>query len=87
MIPLRGASAPHTSRRVAGSLADTRQKRTSTPTELTYHEAVEEALAHGWIDGLARRCDEMTFSLRFTPRRKRSPWSRRNVAIATRGSG
>ncbi len=60
------------------------KKGTSTPTELTYDQAVEEALAHGWIDGLARRRDEATFRLRFTPRRRRSPWSRRNVAIAER---
>jgi uncharacterized protein YdeI (YjbR/CyaY-like superfamily) len=29
------------------------KKGTGTPTELTYDQAVEEALAHGWIDGLA----------------------------------
>ncbi len=68
----------------AGAWLVIAKKGTSTPTELTYDQAVEEALAHGWIDGLARRRDEATFRLRFTPRRKRSPWSRRNVAIAER---
>lgn len=60
------------------------KKGTSEPTSLTYDEALEEALCHGWIDGLARRRDEATYLQRFTPRRRRSPWSRRNVALAER---
>jgi uncharacterized protein YdeI (YjbR/CyaY-like superfamily) len=43
-----------------------------------YHEALLVALAHGWIDSLARRIDRDTFSQRFTPRRAKSPWSQRN---------
>jgi uncharacterized protein YdeI (YjbR/CyaY-like superfamily) len=54
------------------------------PTSLTYDQALDEALCHGWIDGQVRRLDEHTYRQRFTPRRARSPWSKRNVAIVTR---
>ena len=60
------------------------KKDTKTPTSLTYDEALDEALCHGWIDGQVRRRDETTYKQRFTPRRKRSPWSKRNVGIAER---
>jgi uncharacterized protein YdeI (YjbR/CyaY-like superfamily) len=55
------------------------KKGVTEPTSLTYDQALEEALCHGWIDGQARRKDEATYYQRFTPRRARSPWSRRNV--------
>jgi uncharacterized protein YdeI (YjbR/CyaY-like superfamily) len=54
------------------------------PTTLTYAEALDEALCHGWIDGQARRRDELTSFQRFTPRRARSPWSTRNVGHVAR---
>jgi uncharacterized protein YdeI (YjbR/CyaY-like superfamily) len=57
------------------------RKGTTDPTRLTYAEAVEEALCHGWIDGQRGPRDEATFRQRFTPRRPRSPWSARNVAM------
>jgi uncharacterized protein YdeI (YjbR/CyaY-like superfamily) len=60
------------------------KKGTTEPTTLTYDEALEEALCHGWIDGQARGRDEKTHLQRFTPRRARSSWSKRNVAIAER---
>jgi uncharacterized protein YdeI (YjbR/CyaY-like superfamily) len=60
------------------------KKGTSEPTSLTYPQAVEEALCHGWIDGQAQRGDALTYRQRFTPRRARSPWSKRNVAIVER---
>jgi uncharacterized protein YdeI (YjbR/CyaY-like superfamily) len=60
------------------------KKGTATPTRLTYDEAVVEALSHGWIDGQGRRRDEATFLVRFTPRRRRSVWSKRNTEIAER---
>jgi uncharacterized protein YdeI (YjbR/CyaY-like superfamily) len=41
-------------------------------------EAVEEALCFGWIDGQLKKLDEEKFSLRYSPRRPRSPWSRIN---------
>src|SRR5258705_6993694 len=60
------------------------KKGTTEPTSLTYDEALEEALCHGWIDGQAGRRDERTYRQRFTPRRPRSSWSRRNVGIFER---
>jgi len=60
------------------------KKGTTTPTRLTYDQALEEALCHGWIDGQVHRRDETTYLQRFTPRRPRSPWSRRNVDHAQR---
>jgi uncharacterized protein YdeI (YjbR/CyaY-like superfamily) len=60
------------------------KKGTEKPTSLTYDQALEEALCHGWIDGQARRRDDATYRQRFTPRRKRSAWSKRNTGIAKR---
>jgi len=55
-------------------------KKGGTVTTLTWQEAVDEALCVGWIDGQGRRRDEMTSSVRYTPRGPRSIWSQRNVA-------
>jgi len=60
------------------------KKNAVEPTRLGHDEALEEALCFGWIDGQTRQRDDSTFRQRFTPRRARSPWSRRNVDIATR---
>ncbi|MFF0311877.1 YdeI family protein [Streptosporangium sp. NPDC004379] len=60
------------------------KRNTTRPTSLTYDQALDEALCHGWIDGRLRRRDEITFCRRFTPRGRRSPWSARNVSIVTR---
>jgi uncharacterized protein YdeI (YjbR/CyaY-like superfamily) len=60
------------------------KKGTVRPTSLTYDQALEEALCYGWIDGQVQRRDDMTYRQRFTPRRRRSPWSARNVGIVTR---
>ncbi|GAB2825306.1 YdeI/OmpD-associated family protein [Actinoallomurus bryophytorum] len=60
------------------------KQNTTEPTSLTYDQALDEALCHGWIDGRLRRRDEITYCRRFTPRGIRSPWSARNVAIITR---
>ena len=60
------------------------KKGAEKPTSLTYDQALEEALCHGWIDGQAGRRDEGTYRQRFTPRRRRSAWSKRNTGIAER---
>ena len=60
------------------------KKGTLRPTSLAYDDALEEALCHGWIDGQVKRRNDTTYKQRFTPRRKRSPWSKRNVDIAGR---
>ena len=60
------------------------KKNTESPTSLRYQDALEEALCHGWIDGQTSSRDELTYRQRFTPRRRRSAWSRRNTEIAER---
>jgi uncharacterized protein YdeI (YjbR/CyaY-like superfamily) len=60
------------------------KKGAAGPTGLTYDEALEEALCHGWIDGQVRGGDAHGYRQRFTPRTPRSGWSKRNVAIAER---
>ena len=57
------------------------KKGTTDPTSLTYPQALDEALCHGWIDGQKRTRDAATFVQRFTPRRRASPWSKRNVGL------
>jgi uncharacterized protein YdeI (YjbR/CyaY-like superfamily) len=46
---------------------------------MTYREAVDEALCYGWIDGVRRKVDEDSFSVRFSPRTRRSAWSQVNL--------
>lgn len=60
------------------------KKGTTSPTSLTYAQALDEALCHGWIDGQVQGRDEGTFHQRFTPRRARSRWSKRNIGHIAR---
>ena len=46
------------------------KKGTTEPTSLSFDQALDEALCHGWIDGLVKRRDEGTYRQRFTPRRR-----------------
>jgi len=46
---------------------------------IAYPEAVDEGLCFGWIDGITYRIDDELYTVRFTPRRKRSNWSAVNV--------
>jgi uncharacterized protein YdeI (YjbR/CyaY-like superfamily) len=57
-------------------------KKGTDVTTVTYDEALDAALCHGWIDGQVQRLDETYYLQRFTPRRPRSAWSKRNVAKA-----
>jgi len=59
------------------------KKNTTKPTSLTYDSALEEGLCQGWVDGQVAARDEVTYRQRFTPRRARSRWSARNVAIVS----
>jgi uncharacterized protein YdeI (YjbR/CyaY-like superfamily) len=54
-------------------------RKGGTTTSLTWQQAVDEGLCVGWIDGQTRKRDEHSSFIRFTPRRQRSAWSRRNV--------
>ncbi len=49
---------------------------------MTWPQSVDEALCVGWIDGVRRRGDDDTYTIRFTPRRKGSVWSKVNIARA-----
>jgi len=59
-------------------------KKGTGVTTVIYLEAVEEALCYGWIDGQVARHDETYYVQRFTPRRRRSKWSRINREKAER---
>ncbi len=56
----------------------------STVTTLTYEQAMEEALAFGWIDSTAHRLDDHRFIGEFTPRKRGSHWARSNKARVER---
>lgn len=60
------------------------KKGTTTPTSLTYAQALDEALCSGWIDGQSKSVDAETYRRRFTPRRARSNWSATNVKHVAR---
>ena len=55
------------------------KKHTGRP-RIAYNDAVEEALAFGWIDSTARKVDENRYAQRFTPRRPNSSYSEANLA-------
>jgi uncharacterized protein YdeI (YjbR/CyaY-like superfamily) len=43
-----------------------------------YEDALEVALCYGWIDGIRKKYDEVSFIQRFTPRKSKSLWSKKN---------
>lgn len=47
---------------------------------LTWSESVDQALCFGWIDGVRRSVDATRYTIRFTPRKPRSNWSKINIA-------
>jgi uncharacterized protein YdeI (YjbR/CyaY-like superfamily) len=59
-------------------------KKGSGIATVTYQEALEDALCFGWIDGQKRSYDGDYFIQKFTPRTKRSVWSKRNQEIVAR---
>jgi uncharacterized protein YdeI (YjbR/CyaY-like superfamily) len=59
-------------------------RKGGTVTTVSWQQAVDEALCVGWIDGQARKRDDQTSWIRYTPRGPRSMWSRRNVANVAR---
>jgi uncharacterized protein YdeI (YjbR/CyaY-like superfamily) len=58
-------------------------KKASGKGGIGYLEAVDAALCYGWIDGIKKRVDDVSYTHRFTPRRRGSIWS----AINTRRAG
>ena len=59
-------------------------KKGSNIKSVVYDEALDEALCFGWIDGQLKKYDEQSYLQRFTPRRPKSIWSKRNIGNVTR---
>ncbi len=59
-------------------------KAASGRDSITWKDAIPVALAWGWIDGVRKSLDEVSFLQRFTPRGPKSSWSEINVAHAER---
>jgi uncharacterized protein YdeI (YjbR/CyaY-like superfamily) len=57
-------------------------KRATGRPSMTWAESVDEALCFGWIDGVRRGIDAESYTIRFTPRQKRSTWSAVNIKRA-----
>jgi uncharacterized protein YdeI (YjbR/CyaY-like superfamily) len=54
-------------------------KKSSGKKSITYPEALDEALCFGWIDGVRKSIDEISYAQRFSPRKPKSIWSLINV--------
>jgi uncharacterized protein YdeI (YjbR/CyaY-like superfamily) len=54
-------------------------KRGSGLASITWPESVDQALCFGWIDGVRKRIDDESYTIRFTPRKARSTWSAVNI--------
>jgi uncharacterized protein YdeI (YjbR/CyaY-like superfamily) len=57
-------------------------KTGSGKASMSWPESVDEALCFGWIDGVRRRVDETSYTIRFTPRKRGSVWSAVNIRKA-----
>jgi len=51
---------------------------------VTHPEALEEALCFGWIDSVLKKLDEERFALKYSPRKPKSVWSKKNKETAER---
>jgi uncharacterized protein YdeI (YjbR/CyaY-like superfamily) len=59
-------------------------KKNSEVPSISYDEALDAALCFGWIDGQLKKHDEKSWLRKFTPRRPKSVWSKRNRGHAER---
>lgn len=57
-------------------------KKDSGKKSIIWSQSVDQALCFGWIDGLRRGIDEVSYKIRFTPRKQRSTWSAVNIKRA-----
>ena len=57
-------------------------KKGSGRASITWPESVDQALCFGWIDGIRKRVDDLSYTIRFTPRRRGSIWSAVNIRRA-----
>jgi uncharacterized protein YdeI (YjbR/CyaY-like superfamily) len=58
-------------------------KKDSGKPSVTWPESVDAALCVGWIDGIRKKVDEISYTIRFTARRSRSIWSAVNIKRAS----
>ena len=54
-------------------------KKNSGRFNFSWSEAVDAAICYGWIDGVRNAVDEISYTVRFTPRKARSIWSAVNI--------
>jgi len=54
-------------------------KKDSGQPSITYHEALDQALCFGWIDGVRKSVNATSYMVRFTPRKLKSYWSKVNT--------
>jgi uncharacterized protein YdeI (YjbR/CyaY-like superfamily) len=54
-------------------------RKDSGRRSVTWPESVDEALCFGWIDGIRKKVDDISYKVRFTPRRPKSIWSAVNI--------
>jgi len=54
-------------------------KKSSGEPSITWPESVDQALCFGWIDGVRKNVDNTRYTIRFTPRRAGSIWSKVNI--------
>jgi uncharacterized protein YdeI (YjbR/CyaY-like superfamily) len=54
-------------------------KKGSGKPSMSWPESVDEGLCFGWIDGVRKRLDDDSYTIRFTPRRPKSIWSAVNI--------
>jgi len=59
-------------------------KVSSQKKSITYPQALDEAICYGWIDGIRKNIDEISYKIRFTPRKDISKWSNVNIKHAER---
>src|SRR2546428_12469728 len=57
-------------------------KKSSGKLSITWPEAVDQALCFGWIDGIRKGIDDVSYAIRFTPRQPHSTWSTVNIKRA-----
>jgi len=71
----------HADRREIWLVIDRKGPSRRTPA---YDDILDEAVCHGWIDGLVRRLDEKSYLMRWTPRRRGGNWTETNRERARR---
>ena len=59
-------------------------KKASGVPSLDHSKSLDVALCYGWIDGQANKYDEESYLQRFSPRRPKSIWSKKNIENVTR---